>query len=555
MQYLAQFSEVSCDWRVQLCDFVTRFVVVSTRLCKIDSMDPLDALLAVALDLTAGLSSADRFDRLLGAVRRAVPCDATALLRLEGDALLPVATQGLVADVRGRRYALADHPRLRAICAAERWVRFPSDCDLADPFDGALAGDASALRHVHACLGCPLRVEGKLVGALTADALRPSAFDDLDERLVDSLGALAGAALRTAELLESLDRALARQGLIARDLMHDAAVARGGELLGQSAAMRKIRNEIEIVASSEFPVLVTGETGVGKELVVRAIHAQSKRRQAPLSYLNCAALSESLAESELFGHTKGAFTGASSERPGKFVVADGATLFLDEVGELPLAIQAKLLRALQEGEIQRVGSDKPLRVDVRVLAATNRDLRDAMRAGRFRADLYHRLAVYPLHVPPLHERVDDIPILAGHFAELSRVRLGTGPVRLSPALVDELKSYRWPGNVRELENAISRLVLLGSARTERDEPLVLTADAFAADGLERKGAVARDRERHAEDSAPVRLGSLRESVDEFQRMMIRAALDKSGQNWAEAARALEVDRANLYHRARRLGMR
>ncbi len=210
-------------------------------------------------------------------------------------------------------------------------------------------------------------------------------------------------------------------------------------------------------------MLISGETGTGKELVAKAVHQGSPRAANPLVYLNCAALPESVAESELFGHVKGAFTGAISNRSGKFEMADNGTLFLDEIGELSLALQAKLLRVLQYGDIQRVGDDRSLRVDVRVLAATNRDLRQEVVEGRFRADLYHRLSVFPLSVPALRERENDVVLLAGYFCEQCRLRMGLARVILAEAARNRLQQWSWPGNVRELEHAIHRAVVLARA--------------------------------------------------------------------------------------------
>ena len=220
--------------------------------------------------------------------------------------------------------------------------------------------------------------------------------------------------------------------------MQDIHRRQGSQIIGSSRIMEHLRREIEIVAASDFTVMVLGETGVGKELVVRAIHAASSRNDGPMLYLNCAALPETLAETELFGHVKGAFTGANRDRAGKFELADKGTLFLDEVSELPASIQAKLLRAIQEGEIQRVGSEKTIHVDVRLLVATNRDLEEEVEAGRFRADLYHRLNVYPIKVPALRERKEDIPLLTGYFCERTQRRLGLGPVRISTNAVEIL---------------------------------------------------------------------------------------------------------------------
>ena len=264
--------------------------------------------------------------------------------------------------------------------------------------------------------------------------------------------------------------------------------------------------------------------------------------------MNCAALPESIAESELFGHVAGAFTGAVRDRAGKFEVADGGSLFLDEVGELPLSLQPKLLRALQEGEIQRVGSDRPHRVDVRVIAATNRDLAAEVGRGRFRADLYHRLAVYPIRVPALRERREDIPLLAAHFADAARRRLGLGPLRLSDEVRARLAAADWPGNVRELENVVSRAVLRAAAGRPPGTPVVVgpghvDASAAAAPG----GAPAPDR---PEPRVP-----LREQVEEFQRRLIREAVERNGGNQAAAARELGMHRANLHHLAQRLGIR
>src|SRR5512138_2431937 len=372
--------------------------------------DHLDVLVSIAQDLTSASSAGDRHQRLLESLQRVIAYEAAALLRLDGEALVPVAARGLAPSALARRFPLREHPRLGIVCASREPVFFPADSRLPDPFDGLLLEDPGATHRIHACLGCPLLIHGELLGVLTADARAPEAFAGIDARCLTAVAALAAAEMRTTQLIDTLERTAARQGLIARDLMQDAAGMQGSHIIGASPALDRVRREIDLVGRSDFTVLITGETGVGKELVARAIHAASARRAQPLIYVNCAALPESLAESELFGHLRGAFTGASAERPGKFEVADGGTLFLDEIGELPLVVQPKLLRALQEGEIQRVGADRVSRVNVRVLAATNRDLEAEVRAGRFRADLFHRLNVYPLPVPPLRERPEDGPL-------------------------------------------------------------------------------------------------------------------------------------------------
>ena len=436
----------------------------------------LEALLEIARDLTASLAAADRYARLLAAVRRLIPCDAACLLRLEGGDLVPMAGYGLTTTALARRYARRDHPRLDVILSSREPVRFPQDSALPDPFDGGIEAAPGPLHKVHACLGCALTDNGEVVGALTADALEPHRFDDLDDRVIATLGALAGAALRTTSLIEALEQRADHRGRVARELQRSAAQSSGGALLGTSPPVERLRREIALVAASDLSVLITGETGVGKELVAHHVHAGSARADEALIHVNCAALPLSIAESELFGHVAGAFTGAVRDRAGKFEVADGGTLLLDEIGELSLEIQPKLLRVLQHGEIQRVGSDRAHRVNVRVIAATNRDLAREVSAGRFRADLFHRLAVFPLHVPPLRERRADILVLAGHFADGAARRLGAGgraPDGFGRASTSS--SGDWPGNVRELENVIGRGVLRASFGGDRRQIAELDA--------------------------------------------------------------------------------
>ena len=232
-------------------------------------------------------------------------------------------------------------------------------------------------------------------------------------------------------------------------------------LIGESAAWRKVLQQIELVASSNATVLITGESGTGKEVVAKAIHAKGARRQRPLVKVNCAAIAPDLFESEFFGHVKGAFTGAHKDRVGRFGLADGGTIFLDEVGEIPLALQGKLLRVLQEGQYERVGEDRTRKVDVRVIGATNHDLGKEVEAGRFRQDLFYRLTVFPIHVAPLRERLEDVPLLAEHFMRKLNWRDRSNlPVRLSEENVSALLNYHYPGNVRELQNIIERAGIL-----------------------------------------------------------------------------------------------
>ncbi len=516
-------------------------------------MDKLDTLAAIATNLTAVLSAEDRYQRLLDALRIAIPYDAATLLRVHGKILKPLAANGLTPDAMGREYSRAMHPRLDIICGSREPILFSKDSTLPDPFDGLIAQDPEATRHIHACLGCPLYVEDTLVGVLTADALDPGAFDHLPKKYLNVVGLMAGAQMHTADLLSALEEKAERQGQIATDLMQDVRLQRGREILGESKVMGELRKEIELVAKSDFTILVLGETGVGKELVARAIHHHSPRRDKPLLYLNCAALPESLAESELFGHVKGAFTGAGNDRTGKFELSDEGTLFLDEIGELSLEIQAKILRVIQEGEIQHIGSEKMIHVDVRLLAATNRDLEAEVAAGRFRADLYHRLNVYPITVPPLRERKDDIAILAGFFAERSIARLGLSSVRIGEKALQLLHQYTWPGNVRELENIISRSVLKSSSGASQQDQITINPIHLAGD----LGA-ANYTTPVSQNNASTHLSgkvSLRDEVKSFQIRLIKSTLDNNNGNWAAAARDLDMNRSNLHNLATRIGIR
>jgi anaerobic nitric oxide reductase transcription regulator len=518
-----------------------------------DNMDLMDTLVSIALDLTAAMTAKDRYERLLVTLEKVIPYDAAALMRLDDNLLVPVAARGLLPDAMGREYARSSHPRLDIICNSDEPVRFPAENALPDPFDGLLFANTDALRHIHACLGCPLRVDDTLIGVLTADALDPKAFDGMDPRFLKAVGALAGAQMQTANLIDALEKSAERQGLIASDLMQDIHIRQGTQILGGSSVMEHLRREIELVARSDFTILVLGETGVGKELVVRAIHSASNRKEAPLLYLNCAAMPETLAESELFGHKKGSYTGASRDRAGKFELANSGTLFLDEIGELPLTVQPKLLRAIQDGEIQCVGSDKTSQVDVRLLAATNRDLEREVEEKRFRADLFHRLNVYPINVPALRKRKEDIPLLAGHFCERIQRRLGLGSLRINPDSYEAMTHYDWPGNVRELENVISRAVLKASFDSPKDAPVVIFP-AHLGDDLS-----ATDRPYSPpipqKETVFTKEFSFNDEVKAFKVRLIRQAIDKNNGNWAAAARDLNMHRSNLHNLAKRVGLK
>jgi DNA-binding NtrC family response regulator len=308
-----------------------------------------------------------------------------------------------------------------------------------------------------------------------------------------------------------------------------------GAIVGKSPVLRRMLEQVAQVAPTDSTVLIQGETGTGKELVARAIHEGSSRRERPLVKLNCAALPRELVESELFGHEKGAFTGALQQRRGRFELADGGTLFLDEMGELPLDTQAKLLRVLQEREFERVGGTRTLQVDVRVIAATNRDLHSQVAAGRFRSDLFYRLNVFPILVPPLRERRDDIPSLLQHFAAKTARKLGRPVNGIAPAFIDSARAYDWPGNIRELENVVERAMVMS-----RGDPL--------------EGTVLPPAASPGSPAPSVVHGTL----EEIERAHIRRVLE--GAHWViegehGAARMLGLNPSTLRGRLRKLGIR
>jgi DNA-binding NtrC family response regulator len=365
------------------------------------------------------------------------------------------------------------------------------------------------------------------------------------------------------EIVRVVTRAIETVRLAAENRALRAELALRRHMVFESAAMRRVAELVERVASRDVTVLITGESGTGKELVARAIVKASPRATRPFVQFNCAALPRELAEAELFGHTRGAFTGAARARAGLFREADGGTLLLDEVGELELATQGKLLRALQEREVRPVGEDHSVRVDVRLIAATNRDLAAAAQAGTFRQDLYYRLHVVGIHVPALRERREDIVPLAEHFAERFALRYGLGPVRLAPELLERLRAAPWPGNVRELEHAVERMLALTDGPT-------IGADAFEATALGEPGSSLSSPAGEADaDATPTeapgddgvgndtRRGGLglRERVGAFERGLIATELERCHGNQSEVARRLGISRPTLLDKMKRYGLR
>ena len=314
------------------------------------------------------------------------------------------------------------------------------------------------------------------------------------------------------------------------------------ELVWSSPTMEKVMAQVERVAPSETRVCILGETGTGKELVARTLHEKSARGAGPFVTLNCAAVPSELIESEIFGHEKGSFTGAAGRHIGKFEQAEGGTLFLDEIGDMPLSMQAKLLRVLEEGEIERVGGDRPVSVDVRVVVATHRNLEELVRQNAFRQDLFHRIYVYPLVLPPLRERPEDVPVLAAHFARQVAEQNGWRVKEFSPDAVQALQLYSWPGNVRELRNVVERLLLLSGDSAVDVATVRLALPQNAATGV------------GAGLASPAMNGTLAERVEIFEREVLLTELKRNHNHMTNTARALGLERSHLYKKCQQLGI-
>jgi two-component system nitrogen regulation response regulator NtrX len=409
----------------------------------------------------------------------------------------------------------------------DRVLRAPYDVIVLDIWLPGIDGLATLARLRERRVDAPVVMisgHGNIESAVRA--IKMGAFDFVEKPLsLEKTVLVVGNAVRQRRL-EAENRALR------------AHVDRRLTMVGESYVMGQLREQVAMAAPTNGRVLIFGENGTGKELVARSIHALSHRRAGPFLELNCAAIPEALIERELFGHVMGAFTGAVSDRRGKFEVADGGTLFLDEIGDMSLKTQAKVLRALQEQIVEPVGGTSSVKVDVRILAATNKDLSAEIRNGQFREDLYFRLNVIPIYVPPLRDREADIPLLADHFmAELAR-EYGRRPKHLDPGAATGLRSYRWPGNVRELRNVIERLLIMVPGDT------IALSDLAFLDGVGAAVALPGD----------VPVVSLHDARERFERDYILRALAAQGGNISRTAEVLGVERSNLYRKMRAFGI-
>ncbi len=432
--------------------------------------------------------------------------------------------------------------------------------EVRDAHDGA-GGLSRALEAEPDALLLDLMIPGELDGMATLARVRES-LPDVPVIMMSGRAGLSDAVKATKlGAFNFLEKPLSPESVLlalssamelrqakreARTLRADLGLS--GEMIGESPGMKQVRALIDRVAPSDSRVMITGESGTGKELVAAAIHSGSGRRDKPFVRVNCAAIPRDLVESEMFGHERGAFTGATDRRIGRFELAHRGTLFLDEVGDLGAEAQAKLLRAIEAKEIERVGGGKPIRADVRIVSATNKDLARGVLEGAFREDLLFRLNVIPIPLPPLRDRPGDIPPLVRHFAALHRLRTGQSVTEWSDEAVSALSRHRWPGNVRELANIIERLAILHAGRR------VTESDIAAVLPLERAPRTPTPPTSLPLPDPNELESSLTDTLDDYERTLISRALSMANGNVAEAARRLRTDRPNLYRRMRRLGI-
>ncbi len=456
--------------------------------------------------------------------------------RVRGPDGAPIAPEGPVALTRS---------------VARRVVEGRAAVLAADAPREALGSESLLGANIRSTIGVPLWRGDDILGVLQVDNRdAPAMFDRRD---VETLGVLAhGASLAvvSARLIQKLTVA-EEQLRKENQFLRGRERSRAGEMriIGDSRRMQEVLQQLGKVVDTRVTVLVEGETGTGKELFASAIHYRSQRRDKLFVAQNCAAFPENLLESELFGHKRGAFTGATDEKKGLFEVADGGTLFLDEVGEMPLALQAKLLRVLQEGEVRPVGASVTRKVNVRVVAATNRNLEKEVAEGRFREDLYYRLKVFPLRVPALRERREDVPLLAGHFLERYTREFGREIAGFSQAALELLKAYDWPGNVRELENEVQRAVIQAESET------IITPELLSSRLRQTEAAGDSAASGDHSDAAPENpSGTLREIIDRYEKRILIQALAAHGNNKTSAAKTLGITREGLHKKLKSFGL-
>jgi transcriptional regulator with GAF, ATPase, and Fis domain len=485
----------------------------------------------------------DLLRRGLDWLQRVAPYDLATIFVLEGAKLVARAARGRLAsdEVRRHEVALADFPTLREALETRRARAFTEDDHEhgdGDPFDGVLD-----LPPGHSCMVVPLCAADRALGVLTLDRAVCEPYAPGTVALAEVYGQLLALALQSAQERATFER-LHRQDHEHAKMLEAERLGEAGVLeTSRSAAVREVARRARQVAETDTPVLILGETGTGKERLAGAIHQWSRRADQPFVTLNCAAIPEGLLESELFGHVKGAFTGAMRDRPGRFQMANGGTLLLDEIGELPVPLQAKLLRVLQEGRFEPVGSDRPVKVDVRVLASTHVDLEKAIRERRFREDLYYRLSVFPVKLPPLRERKEDLKHLTVVLLEEQARRTGLRGRHVTPEGLARLASYDWPGNIRELANVLERATILSPKRELG--PAVLD--------LPSRADVDRGHVSPRVTGSAVRVGTL----DEVQRAHIERVLALTdGRLYGKggAAERLGLKPSTLQSRMKKLGV-
>jgi transcriptional regulator with GAF, ATPase, and Fis domain len=484
--------------------------------------------LNVLLDFSRTVNSVRGLDALqekvLESVLAIVPADQAAILLTENGVAGFSSIVGRNRELGANQPIHASQTILNRVLE-ENLAVLSSDVQSDDAYREA---ESLIERRVHSVLAVPLEVQGKVLGVMYLDASSPGARFDSDLlQLVTTLGNITALAIENARQLERL-------GGENRRLYEELNIHHS--MIGESKAMHEVYDFVSRVAGRDSTVLISGESGTGKELVARAVHMNSGRVDKPFVAINCAAITETLLESELFGHERGAFTGAVTQKKGKLEVAEGGTVFLDEIGELAVPMQAKLLRVLQEREFERVGGTRPIKLDVRLIAATNRDLKEASKTGGFRPDLYYRLNVVSLHMPALRDRREDIPMLAAFFATQCGEKVKRRVAGISPEARVCLMRYDWPGNVRELENAIERAVVLGSTE------LILPDDL--PDSILEDTAAAGE---------PV--SALHDGIREAKKVLIERAIEQANGNYTEAAKILGVHANHLFRLIRTLNLK